>query len=360
MRENLPKELDFTNEARNARKAVKNFENINTSLYIPEVISADKRVLIMEFIEGARVDDLEYLAAHNIDRNTVSLELSRIFSQMVYVDGWFHADPHPGNLFIRQRPAISRSPYNFEIVLLDHGLYFDLDRSLRINYSKLWLSLIAPAGPENNANRRKYAQLVGNIDSVQYPIFEAALTGRASMEDTPVDPRPEKESQSTFKRASSMLDQLPQTEEEVEALRNAVMTREGLLLSVFDILRKVPRRVLMVFMLNDLTRSLDHALSTTHSEVRVFVVVAKYCATAVWEDERQAIFDDMRGSGLLSPRRLARYFTAWWRYEKLYCGLVVLEWYMDTQAQARKFTAWFGGLCRTGFEGAHKAAAGLT
>jgi aarF domain-containing kinase len=91
MRENLPKELDFTNEARNARKAVNNFKNSKTSLYIPEVISADKRVLIMEFIEGARVDDLEYLAAHNIDRNKVSLELSRIFSQMVYLDGWFHA-----------------------------------------------------------------------------------------------------------------------------------------------------------------------------------------------------------------------------------------------------------------------------
>jgi len=179
------------------------------------------------------------------------------------------------------------------------------------------------------------------------------------MGDTPDDSHLEKESQSTFKRASSMLDQVPQTEQEVEALRNAVMTREGLLISVFDILRNVPRRVLMVFKLNDLTRSLDHALSTTHSKVRVFVVVAKYCSTAVWEDERQAIFDGLRESGLLSPRRLAEYFTAWWKYERLYCGLIVLEWYMDAQAQARKFTAWFGGLWRTGFEGAHKAAAGL-
>lgn len=47
-------------------------------------------------------------------------------------------------------------------------------------------------------------------------------------------------------------------------------------------------------------------------QVRVFVVVAKYCATAVWADERQAIFDGMRGSGLLSPGRLAEYFTSWW------------------------------------------------
>ena len=75
------------------------------------------------------------------------------------------------------------------------------------------------------------------------------LLGRASMGDNP-----EKESKSSFERASSMLDQLPQTEQEVEALRNAVMTREGLLISVFDILRNVPRRVLMVFKLNDLTR----------------------------------------------------------------------------------------------------------
>jgi hypothetical protein len=44
----------------------------------------------------------------------------------------------------------------------------------------------------------------------------------------------------------------------------------------------------------------------------VFIVVAKYCATAVWEDERRVILDCMRGSGLLSAGRLAEYFTAWW------------------------------------------------
>ena len=80
------------------------------------------------------------------------------------------------------------------------------------------------------------------------------LSGRASLGDAPDDPLSGKESKSTFKRASSMLEQVPQTEQEVEALRNAVMTKEGLLISVFDILRNMPRRVLMVFKLNDLTR----------------------------------------------------------------------------------------------------------
>lgn len=45
----------------------------------------------MEFIRGGRVDDLEYLAKHNIDRNRVSLELARIFARMVHIHGWFHA-----------------------------------------------------------------------------------------------------------------------------------------------------------------------------------------------------------------------------------------------------------------------------
>ncbi|KAI0063635.1 ABC1-domain-containing protein [Artomyces pyxidatus] len=359
MRENLPKEMDFVHEAHNAQRARKDFEDMRTSLYIPEVITAKKRVLIMEFIEGARVDDLEYLAAHKIDRNKVSLELARIFSQMVYINGWFHGDPHPGNLLIRPRPAVSRSPYNFEIVLLDHGLYFDLDPQLRINYSKLWLALIAPASPKNNADRRKYAELVGNIAPEQYSIFEAALTGRATMKDAPDDGFSEAEKQSSFRRASNMLELMPQSEAEMAALRNAVMTKEGLLLSVFDILRKVPRRVLMVFKLNDLTRSLDHALATTHSEIRVFLITAKYCAKAVWRDDRRRLIDEMIEKGLMSPGTLVEYFGSWWRFEKLYRSLIVVETWMDAQAYARKTLAWLRGWWRKGFVGAHQAAAGL-
>ncbi|KAI0318269.1 ABC1-domain-containing protein [Amylostereum chailletii] len=375
MRRNLPDEMDFVHEARNAQRAEMDFKGITTSLYIPKVLLAKKRVLIMEYINGGRVDDLQYLAEHNIDRNKVALELSRIFSQMVYLNGWFHADPHPGNLLIRPKPAASKSPYNFEIVLLDHGLYFDLDTRLRINYSKLWLALIAPASPNTIADRRKYAELVGNIAPDQYHIFEAALTGelnklartnpaivltcclgRATMRDNPTDA--EKES-NTFRRASSMLDLAPITEEEMEAIRMAVVVQDGLLLNVLDILRNVPRRVLMVFKLNDLTRSLDHALATTHSRIRVFLITAKYCATAVWQDDRQRVIDNMRGKGLLSPSSLVDYFGAWWRFEKVYRSLIVYETFLDMQAWMRKTQDWIRGLWTMGFEGAHRAAAGL-
>lgn len=52
MRTNLPKEMDFEHEANNAARTIHDFRNIRTSLYIPEVILATKRVLVMEYIQG--------------------------------------------------------------------------------------------------------------------------------------------------------------------------------------------------------------------------------------------------------------------------------------------------------------------
>ncbi|KAL1945968.1 hypothetical protein VTO73DRAFT_1970 [Trametes versicolor] len=358
MRENLPKEMDFAHEKRNAERAMADFENIRTSLYIPEVKEARKRILVMEYIQGGRVDDLIYLADHNIDRNKVSLELARIFCQMVHINGFFHADPHPGNLLIRPVVPGSKSPYNFEIVLLDHGLYFDLDTPLRINYSNWWLALIAPATPETLEARKKYAKLVGNIDADLYPVFEAAITGRAALEGS----WEEIDGPTGVPRARSMIDLSAQTEEEMEAIRKAVIEKEGLLLSVFDVLRRVPRRVLMVLKVNDLTRSLDRALMTTHSNIRIFLITAKYCTFAVWLDESQRAVSELRRKGLsgMSLRLLWDYFWVWWRYEKMYRSLEFAEWWMDTGARAVTAKAWVRGLFTVGgLQGAHRAAAGL-
>ena len=73
--------------------------------------------------------------------------------------------------------------------------------------------------------------------------------GRAIMDDT-LEDRPNL----GFKRQGSLVELSPQTPAEIEAIRNAVINKEGLLISVFDVLRRVPRRVLMVLKLNELTR----------------------------------------------------------------------------------------------------------
>ncbi|KAG0707338.1 ABC1 family-domain-containing protein [Suillus ampliporus] len=352
MRDNLPREMDFVHEARNTARAVADFENIKTSLYIPEVISASKRVLIMEYIQGGRVDDLAYLAMHDIDRNKVALELTRIFNRMVFVNGWFHADPHPGNLLIRPASKSSKSPYNFEIALLDHGLYFDLERELRVNYSRLWLSLIARSSPTVDADRRKYAEAVGNITPDLYPVFEVAITGRLAFEGTfEADDEPK----SNIQRATGMLDMTPQTEEEIELILNAVVNREDILVSVLDVLRRLPRRVLMVMKLNDLARHLDHSLATTHSSVRIFLITSKYCMKAVWQDEKRRFRDSGLGFG-----SLRHIFGSAWAFAIGYSQVTFIELMMDWQASMIKSSAWLHGFYSRGLAGAHDAAAGLS
>ncbi|KDQ21746.1 hypothetical protein BOTBODRAFT_26173 [Botryobasidium botryosum FD-172 SS1] len=354
IQQNLPLELDFVHEAYNAHRATQDFAKLKkTSLYIPQVLRATKRTLIMEYIDGARVDDLVYLAKHDIDRNKVSQELQRIFSRMVYINGFFHADPHPGNLLIRPAPPNSRSPYNFEIALLDHGLYFDIEDDLRINYARLWLSLIASGTPKVVEDRKKYAELVGNIQPDMYPIFETAITGRAGLEGGAYE-----DPSITFKRAGSMLDLASQSDEELEIIRNALMEKEGLILSLFDMLRRVPRRVLMILKLNDLTRHLDNSLATTHSRSRIFLIVARYCSVAVWQDERNRFFNQWRNDGL-SLSLLTRGISSFWAYHMVYDGLRIVEWFMDTKAQLVKTKAYLRGLYTQGWSGAKLAAAGL-
>ncbi|KAF8319580.1 ABC1 family-domain-containing protein [Cantharellus anzutake] len=329
VRTNLPLELNFLQEADNTSRVKANFADVkHTSLYIPEVLSATKRTLVMEFISGARVDDLDYLARHKIDRNQVSQELSRIFSTMVYLHGFFHADPHAGNLLIRPKPVRSRSPYNFEIALLDHGLYFDVDDELRINYAKLWLSLITPGGKED---RRKYAQLVANIGPDLYPIFESSITGRPGLEGTWED-APE----GVSARPRSMLELSTQSEEELERMRGAVLEREGLLVSVFSMLRVVPRAVLMLFKMNDLLRNLDAELKTTHDSTRVFLIVARYCSSAVWRDDCRGFFTRWRDLGA-SISLFTGLVRRWFAYHLIYDGLRIIEWEMDFVARYSVF-----------------------
>lgn len=166
MNEMLPLEMNFRHEAANSMRCRRDFQPLTgkTSLYLPEVLWAERRCLVMEYIDGGRVDDLAYLKRHQIDRNQVSKELSRIFSQMVYINGFFHADPHHGNILIRPKAHASTSPFNFDICLLDHGQYFDVPADLRVNYAHFWLALMRPQSEETTRLRKKYARLVGNIE----------------------------------------------------------------------------------------------------------------------------------------------------------------------------------------------------
>ncbi|PLW17727.1 hypothetical protein PCANC_09092 [Puccinia coronata f. sp. avenae] len=356
MQENLPKEMDFRIEAANASKCAAQFSHLkSTTLKLPDVLWAQKRVLVMEFISGGRFDDLEYLAEHNIDRNRASQELTRIFSQMIYLNGYFHADPHAGNILIRPASEASRSPYNFEIVLLDHGLYFDLSDTLRVNYARFWLSLLS-SSPGSIEARKKYAKLVGNIDEKNYDIFESAITGRIGL----------KGSGSLLSLASSS-----SSVEELKLIRGTLVSQEGIFAEILKILRNVPRRLLMILKVNDLTRSLDLSLRTTHSQIRIWLIVARFCGLAIWIDEVRrlklelaALRNQFRVQSSL--RLLAHFVQSWWQYQKCYNFLRLFEIGMDAYAGLTKTMMYVNGLMNTdgrhpggGFTQAKRTAAGL-
>lgn len=149
---------------------------------------------------------------------------------------------HGGNLLIRPALPHSRSPYNFEVVLLDHGLYFDLPDDLRVNYSKFWLSLMESNSPSVEAARRKYAKLVANIDDDHYPLFQAAITGRAALQGATLSGE---ETKGTTRRGS-MLDLEGNSPEERKMMRRAMVEGgpdgSNLLEQLFVILRNIPRR----------------------------------------------------------------------------------------------------------------------
>jgi predicted unusual protein kinase regulating ubiquinone biosynthesis (AarF/ABC1/UbiB family) len=131
----VPLELDFVNEGHNAEAAAGLFRG-RTDVVVPAVHWewTTRRVLVMEFVEGIKITDLEGLRAAGVDPDRVARLLVEAYLEQVLVAGFFHADPHPGNLFVQ--PAGPR------LVLLDFGLTKRLPEHFREHLVELALALL--------------------------------------------------------------------------------------------------------------------------------------------------------------------------------------------------------------------------
>jgi aarF domain-containing kinase len=75
------------------------------------------RVLVMEYLPGGQVNDLEYIKAEHIDPYDIANKLGQLYSNMIFLTGFVHSDPHPGNILVKKNGSTT------DIILLDHGLY---------------------------------------------------------------------------------------------------------------------------------------------------------------------------------------------------------------------------------------------
>ncbi len=129
MNENMPLEMDFRHEAQNAKRAEDDFADYRTtSVYIPKVKYVFKRVMAMEFIDGRRPTICAILHSTTLTA-IASVKSFRASSRKCFTCMASFTPIHMAATFSSDRAPGSRSRYNFEVVLLDHGCTLTLTSS---------------------------------------------------------------------------------------------------------------------------------------------------------------------------------------------------------------------------------------
>jgi len=130
----LEKEIDYTIEATSLERFGRNFL-ADPSIYVPKVFrdTSSERVLTMEFVEGIKISDIDRIDKAGYDRELITVRGAVFFLKQVFEHGFFHADPHPGNIFVL--------PDNV-ICLLDFGMTDSIDRQTREEFVDLIDSVV--------------------------------------------------------------------------------------------------------------------------------------------------------------------------------------------------------------------------
>lgn len=125
-------EINYLKEAENLERFADDFAG-DPRISTPKVIweRSARRVLTLTDVTAIKISDVDALIAAGIDPNAVAAELARATFEQFFVTGFFHADPHPGNIFITKAP--SESAIDFTITFIDFGMMGEVSDDLRAN-----------------------------------------------------------------------------------------------------------------------------------------------------------------------------------------------------------------------------------
>ncbi|OWF52261.1 uncharacterized aarF domain-containing protein kinase 1-like [Mizuhopecten yessoensis] len=250
-RKNLPLELDFLKEGANCETVAKQYKHFSF-LKVPKILwnLSSERVLTMEYFEGGKVDDREYMESHGISVNEVSRKLGKLYSEMIFVQGYVHCDPHPGNVLVRNTKA------GVDIILLDHGLYQSLTDDFRLHYCKMWMAMI-------NADVEGIKEHATALNAGDfYGLFACMLAARS------------------WSSITSGMRNRKVTEEETDEIKaNAA----EFLVQISDLLNRIPRQLLLILKTNDVLRGIETSLQT-RANATSFINMSRCCVRAVAAD----------------------------------------------------------------------------
>jgi predicted unusual protein kinase regulating ubiquinone biosynthesis (AarF/ABC1/UbiB family) len=127
-------ELDFEREAKSAERVKKLFEN-NKRVLVPQIYPtlSSKRVLTMQWLRGIKITEKQQLIDVGLKPREVLQDLMHIFVHMIMADGFFQADPHPGNLMVTPEG---------KIIVLDFGLSKELPSGFGLGLFELMFSMM--------------------------------------------------------------------------------------------------------------------------------------------------------------------------------------------------------------------------
>jgi predicted unusual protein kinase regulating ubiquinone biosynthesis (AarF/ABC1/UbiB family) len=132
-------EIDYITELANAKRFKEMFGN-NPDIYIPRVHEeyVSRRVLVLEWIDGIKVNDYPALDAQNINRLEVAKRTVEAYFHQFFNEGFFHADPHPGNIFVKKGSA----PDNPIITFVDFGMVGSVTKSMKRSFKDVFMGFL--------------------------------------------------------------------------------------------------------------------------------------------------------------------------------------------------------------------------
>jgi predicted unusual protein kinase regulating ubiquinone biosynthesis (AarF/ABC1/UbiB family) len=159
-RKSLLRELDYRQELSNLTTLRNNLQEYE-SIVIPEPISdySTSKVLTMEYIHGRKVTDLTPLGRMEFDGHALAEETFRAYLEQILVNGFFHADPHPGNVFLTD---------DYRIALIDLGMVGRIMPNLQEQLLQLLLAIAEGRGDDAADIAIKVGDKKENFDEVQF------------------------------------------------------------------------------------------------------------------------------------------------------------------------------------------------
>ena len=159
-RKSLLRELDYRQELNNLMTLRDNLQEFE-SIVVPEPIAdySTSKVLTMEYVHGRKVTDLTPLGRMEFDGHALAEETFRAYLEQILVNGFFHADPHPGNVFLTD---------DYRIALIDLGMVGRIMPGLQEQLLQLLLAIAEGRGDDAADIAIKVGDKKDNFDEVQF------------------------------------------------------------------------------------------------------------------------------------------------------------------------------------------------